>query len=446
MKKELYTLSRKIRHIFLVITVLLVSGMVKHSVNARITATTNNPQTVAVQPSRRTLPLDQAPSIAQPVVEPFSSNIQPVGKLSLEQIHALSEQERAVASAKGATRITSDRFTQSQAHMSLPEIKKIIAAEYNTKPYEKMITAMLDHEKQYKDDYYVFYHGMKNIWRVPQDLYTRLYFYFKKLPADLMKSFIFLRFTDVSGPPSIQNFLINKLKDNGLINDHELGDFLYSVNVAIFGNVGTEPECTWQYFVKSRGKSAPDRATYEKILDSFGLSHKYIDQLMALVDLYATAEQTIVQIFIPKGKIDEIGYLSWIRGIPAHKKTMDMVLRSVEDKTFSKSPLALDHYTALFKREQEKNPLFKNLIERVKAEDFRLGYFLQFYRNRPEAIEGINNFQARLVFTPGLLLNPLSGVKVFRYSAATPEQLKKYEQKFDNIFKKIIAEKEASKR
>jgi hypothetical protein len=366
------------------------------------------------------------------------------GKLSLEQIHALSQGQDKGELTRSlkitpAAQIQSDKFTQSQAHMSLPEIKKLIDAKYNTKPYQKMIDVMMNREKEFKDDYYVFYHGVDNEWRIPQDLYTRLYVHFKKLPENILQNFIFLRFGMLSAPSSVQSFLVSKLKENGLINDHELDEFLYAVNLALFGNVGTDPECTWQYFIKSRGHTFPDRKTYEKILGIFGLSYTYIDQLMALTKLYQTEEQTIIQIFVPKDRIDEIGYLAWIRGNPAHKETMDMILRSVENKTFSKTSFALDHYTKVLKNEQEKNPIFKSLLERVNAGDFGLNYFLKFYRNYPELIENINRYQARLIFTSEVLLNPLSGVKIFRYSAATAQQLQEYNKQFDEIFKKIIA-------
>ena len=436
MKIGLRSLYKKVGVIVVSIVVLLGIGI------AARTMSVNNTTNQAVSQQSEQLPVEQL-VVKQTLIEPQSSS---GGKLSLEAIHALALDSQAGASSKvvrggNIMLLQSDRFTQSQAHMSLPEIKKLITAEYTIKPYQKMIDAIVDREKQYKDDCYVFYHGMDNSWRVPQDLYTRLYWHFKKLPAELMKSFIFLRFEDVSGPSVVQSFLINKLKEGGLINDHELGNFLFAANIALFGNVGVRPECTWQYFVKSRGHSVPSRAIYEKILNTFGLSKAYIKELMALGDLYKTNEQTIIQLFVPKNRVDEIGYLSWIKGIPAHKKTMDMVLRSVDNKTFPKTAPAIVHYAESFKKEQENNPIFKNLIERVNAGDFSLSYFLKFYCNRPEAIEGINSFQARLIFTPGVLLNPMSGVKIFRYSAATPEQLNNYERKFQEIFKKIVAEK-----
>lgn len=373
----------------------------------------------------------------------FSIGSSNCAKLSLDQIYALSQEKKSGQVPTRSRSITSEKgtdlYTQSQAHMSVPEIKKLIAATYDTKPYEKLIKSILDHEKKY-DDYYVFYHGLDNVWRVPQDLYTRLYFHFN--PARSTDNFIFLRFEDVKGPASVQDFLISELTTKGLMNDHSMGLFLIAANLALFGNVGVQPECTWQYFVKSRGHTNPNRAMYEKIMDTFGLTHKYIDELMKIVELYQTKEQTILQIFVPKDKVDKIGYLAWIRGNPAHQKTMHEVLRSVENKKFEKTAPALDHYTKVFKTEQEKNSMFKDLVERVKAGEFSLSYFLNFYRNMPNEIEDINNFQARLIVTPEVLLNPLSGVKMFRYSTATDAQLKKYNEKFDAIVKKIIAEKQ----
>lgn len=442
MKINLRAVYKKIGVILLALFLLT---MMETAISKTLSTKTNE---IAPQQSPLPMPLAEkniAVHVPEKVVEEKRSESTVPGTLSLEQIHALAEHGQGADVTRGGKVFpaysSSDTFTQSEAHMSLPEIKKLISSTYDTKPYQKMIDTILAREREYKDDYYVFYHCADNAWRVPQDLYTRLYFHFKHLPVELLKSFIFLRFEDTSGSSDVQSFLIDKLKAGGLINDHELGSFLFAANLALFGNIGVQPECTWQYFIKSRGHLAPSRVAYEKILDKFELPHTYIKALMSLVNVYKTNEQTLLQVFVPKERIDEIGYISWIRGNPAHKKTMDMVLHSVEKTVFPKTASALDYYSTLFKNEQENNPIFKSLMERVKAGDFSLGYFLHFYRNHPELIEGINNFQARLIFTPALLLNPSSGVKIFRYSAATDSQLRNYEQKFDEIFRKIVAEK-----
>lgn len=375
---------------------------------------------------------------------PVTSKQASFSQLSLDQIYAQSRQKNSdtlVTRSKPIipTQKTTALFTQSQAHMSVPEIKKLITTTYDTKKYNKFIDSILNKEKEYTD-YYVFYHGTDNVWRTPQDLYTHLYMHFKKMTSEQIKNFIFLRFNGINNI-SINNFLINQTIQLGLINDHLIGNDLIAVNLALFGNVGTPPECTWEYFIKSRGHANPTQSTYENILNKFGLSHTYIKELMTLTDLYKTNEQTILQIFVPKDKVDSIGYLAWIRGIPADQEIMHAVTRSVQEKKFAKTTPALDYYSALLKEEQEQSSLFKKLIERINSGEFSLSYFLDFYRNRPNEIKDINNFQARLFLTSDVLLNPLSGVKIFRYSTATNEQIKKYEDKLQAIIKKIVSEK-----
>ncbi|HLJ30956.1 MAG TPA: hypothetical protein VKU36_00830 [Candidatus Babeliales bacterium] len=439
MKTNMRVMYKKIAFIFLILGFFTV---VETVISKGLSA--SRPQIQPIVVPVKEVPAKEVtiPAVPQnPTPQAEQTSQLPQGTLSLEQIHTYFPDGNAQTTRSTSVAVpATDKFTQSQAHMSVPAVKKLIDAKYDTKKYKNIIDAILAREQEYKNDY-VFYHGMDNVWRVPQDLYTKLYIHFKKLPENIFQHFIFLRFDGVKNSTVIRQFVINKLKEGGLINDHELGDFLYAVNIALFGNVGTDPECTWQYFIKSRGHLNPDRKIYEQILDAFGLTHQYIDQLMALTTLYETTEETIVQIFVPTHNVDQIGYLSWIRGIPAHKKTMDMVTRSVHDKKFPKTAPALDYYTKIFKDEQQENPVFSNLLDRVRAGDFSLGYFLKFYRNYPDKIEDINSFQARLMFTHEVLLNPLSGVKVFRYCMATAQQMKNYQQKFDEIFNKIIAEK-----
>ncbi len=338
---------------------------------------------------------------------------------------------------------TSDKYTQTEAFLSLPDMQKLIAKHYNIKPYQKLIDAIVTNERRYKDNFYVFYHGTDNSWRLPQDLYTQLYAYFNpfELPAT-SQEFTFLRFEDISSQPKAKDFLVNELKNNGLVNDHgKMGAILLSVNLSLFGNVGDPSECTWEYFIKTRGHLAPDRKIFEKIMDKFHVTHKYIDELMALTKLYETKEETIIQIFVPKNKIDEIGYLAWVKGLPADEETIAWIESHVKNKAFTKRSFAIVDLTDQFKQEQEKNPLFKNLIARAEKGDFSLDSFLNVYRNRPQDIKNINTVSARLIFTPDVLLNPASGVKFFRYSTATPEQLKRYHERLNEVVNKIIAEK-----
>src|SRR5690606_24295632 len=99
----------------------------------------------------------------------------------------------------------------------------------------------------------------------------------------------------------------------------ETGALLLSVNLALFGNVGFPGECTWDYFLEDKGHRIPKREDYEVMMKNFGFTTRYIDEIMSLVDVYSTKENTVIQVLIPKEKIDEIGYLAWVKGIPAHE-------------------------------------------------------------------------------------------------------------------------------
>ena len=345
------------------------------------------------------------------------------------------------ASSDTNNNISTDRFTQTEAFLSLPAMKNLIAKHYNIAAYGKVVDAIIARERQYKDNYYVFYHGTDNVWRLPQDLYTQLYVYFNPLELNPSKDFKFLRFEDVYAPAP-KDFLTNELKKGGLINDHgTMGAILLSVNLSLFANVGYPTECTWEYFVQSRGHLNPDRSIYEKIMNIFGLTHKYIPELMSLVKLYETKEETIVQIFVPKDKVDEIGYLAWVKGIPADEDTINWVESHVADKTFSKRQFAIEELETVFHREKEHNPIFRNLLRRAEQGDFSLDSFLKIYRNHPEDIKNINIMSARLIFTPDVLLNPNAGVKFFRYSTAKPDQLERYHKRLNEVVNKILSEK-----
>lgn len=442
--KGLHMIAIKKRYLAQIIKVFLVSLLsVSYAFTRQASTSTTTNNTISVinaMPSSNTLPVINTIPAAKSM-QGSSSSI----KLSLDQIYALSLKKRTESvptrsQAINPAQKTTDLFTQSQAHMSVPEVKKLIDKTYDIKPYQNLINQIVATEKKYAD-YYVFYHGLDNVWRLAQDVYTRLYANFNNIAAENIKDFVFLRFNGLDNLAAIDTILAGTMKKSGLINDHTMGDDIIAVNLALFGNVDTDPECTWQYFIKTRGHTKPSRQIYEKMMNKFGLTDKYIDELMGLTKLYEAKQEMIAQIFIPKDTVDSIGYLAWIRGIPAYQDFMNTVLRSVQDKKFSKTAPALDYYTTLFKQEQDKNQLFKNMIERVEKGEFALSYFLTFYRNQPNQIEDINSFQARLFLTHDIMLNPFSGVKIFRYSMSNQDQLKRYHEKLDEIIKKIIAEK-----
>jgi len=335
------------------------------------------------------------------------------------------------------------RFTQTEAHLHLPQIRQLIAKNYKVELYLDTVSTVIANEARHKDTHYAFYNTTSNMWRLAQDLYTRLYARFN--PMKEGSRFTFLRFNDEAVNSTAQGFLVNELKEKGLVDDNtSTGAILLSVNLSLFGNVGFPGECSWQYFVAPQGHKAPWRETYENMMKKFGLTDKYIDELMSLVDIYNTKEDTIIQVLVPKDKIDEIGYLAWVKGIPAHGETINWIMSNAKTKSFTRHVKpTMEKLTERFAAEKEKNPLYKDMMAAVQAGDFSLDSFLKVYCNRPWDLKEINDLTGRLLFTPDVLLNPESGVKFYRFSTTHRSKLKEYNDLLNQIIDKIILEKEA---
>ena len=166
---------------------------------------------------------------------------------------------------------------------------------------------------------------------------------------------------------------------------------------------------------------------------------------MSLTDLLRARHQTLLQIFVPKDDIDDIGYLAWAGGIPADKKTIEWVRTNIKNRVFrgraGKSSLfwAMKSLKDTFKKEQERNPLFREMLARAEEGDFSPNAFLKVYCNKPWELPDLNYIQARLLFTPDVLLNPESGVKIIRHIALDHHELEQYQKRFAEVVQKIVA-------
>jgi hypothetical protein len=336
-----------------------------------------------------------------------------------------------------------NRFTQTEAHLSLPFVRELITKSYKVEPYLDVISRAITNETKHRNTHYAFYNTTSNMWRLAQDLDTRLYARFH--PTKSSEQFKFLRFNDEFINSTAQGFLVNELKEKGLVDDNTAtGAILLSVNFSLFGNVGFPGECSWQYFVSPQGHKAPWRETYEKMMAKYELTDKYIDELMNLVNIYETKEDTILQVFIPKDKVDEIGYLAWVKGIPAHGETISLILGGAKSRGFMHGiKPVMEQLTEQFKKEQESNPLYKQMMEGIQAGNFSLDSFLKAYCNKPWNLKEINDVTGRLLFTPSVLGDPKSGVIINRLSTVSHSKLKEYNDRLNAIIEKMIAEKEA---
>jgi len=383
------------------------------------------------------------------IAKRLATSVQQVSKeinLSPEEQQKIQEQMKKLKSLVAAKKGVA-KYTQSEAHLSLRHIRELITRTYNIEPFLNIISSCIAKEAELKRSHYVFYHALANGWRVPQDLYRKLYERLDPL-AKKTENFEFLRFEKSDIKESAKTFVVDQLVNYGLINDNlgETSAVVLSVNLAIFGNVGFPGECTWDYFMYPKSHAKPTEDRFEELLDSFDATHEYIDQLMQIGDLLHTKEQTLLQICIPKEIVDYVSYIAFIQGIPADKQTIDWVIEHLPPKKpkgtqYERYQESLERIRTLFKTEQDKFPIFKQLHERAEKGDFSISALLEIYRNTPRKIDNINYLQARLVFTKDILRTPGIGIKYFKHDTIPREKLQEYNQKLDEIVDQIIQEK-----
>jgi hypothetical protein len=378
-----------------------------------------------------------------------------VGQASLEKERQL-EARRAGIQKESLTDIESsnapDLYTQSQAHLRLKKVRTLIKDKFSDKvvPYFDIISRMITKEAELKNSHYVFYHAAASITAVQADLFTQLYFYEHPEAKRSDDEFRFLRFQGESKDMTVKEFVAGEMRESGLIDDSgTLGAYLLSVNLAIFGNVGSSTECTWHWFFNSRSVPKPD--IFETIMKTFGLTNKYNKDIIALNDIIEMPEGSILQICIPKDMVDELVYLAWIRGVPATGPIMDWVKEyQASSKVPKRDRSSLAHtkqsreaLAKVFKKEQEKNPIFKEFMKNLEAGDFSTYAFLRAYCNKPKELPNLNDTAGRILFTKEGLLKPASGIKFYRYLSTPREKIEEYTKKLNSIVQKLIDEKEA---
>jgi len=361
-----------------------------------------------------------------------------------------------------------DKFTQSEAHLQLDDVKQNMAdflqqavgaipdpdeepqepktPNQMVTPYLNIVAQTLRREVEFKNTHYALYHGYNTPWRVLQDFYKQLYAYFnpdKKIPED----FVFLRFTKMSNL-NLKEYLSQHVQEFGGINDNilEVRSLMISASLALFSGVGTPGECTWNYFVMKKGHYVPDpEMNMKPLLETFNLSYSYkqlAKDLEPLIKMLSDAspEQTFLQIFIPQNKIDDVAYLAWILGFPAHPKSMELVETMIANKpkVGNVTGSAVKKLMKKYKHEGVDNPDYQELLQDIDTGKFGIDAFMKVYRNNPSELDNPNDVQARLFITDDVMLNPASGVKMFSYNTTPREVQAEYLKKLNKIVQKII--------
>lgn len=358
-------------------------------------------------------------------------------------------------------------MTQSEAHMSVPVIRNMVESwyKYSKVPeYQKLYKNVVEKERAYNDTHYVFYNAFSNEWRVPQDLYLKLYASLHPLTIDI-KDFRAFRWLPVNHQTP-KELLKKELLEFGMINDNiwRVKANLLSTNLALFGNVGFPGECTFEYFLNAKSNTKVSAEIFESILDIFmkpfpspdgprSTLYKYIPQLQNL-DKYLVSKkisngkepQTLAQIFIPKEMVDQVAYLAWVQGIPHEEKLINWVMHNTAPKfgkatSFTKLEPHLASIRELFKDKQTEHPIFKIILQGIEEGKYAISTFLDQYKANPSLLpEAGNNAQARISIDPQHVGCIGCGAAVYDYDFISQKNKDAYEKELNEIVYKIRAD------
>ena len=322
----------------------------------------------------------------QPTIKVFNKSIYnilaPSLNIEIAPISNISKKHEEVA--------VSENMCQSDAFIAALHSEKLelsILAKENGPRIAKTLKEILEKERALAKDNYVFYHAQQGGYRVLQDLTTAL------LSASFptkYSSFIALRDPKIfSKVQSAQSFLSDNPphKFDRYDEQKKIRKHLLSVNLSLFGNT-TEAarvggECSLDYFL--RNESAYEQSS-EKLLKKLFTNHNLpIKELHTaiLMQKNMCSHGNLLQISIPKGKVDSYAYFSQPLGYPSGIKLSDI---------------------------------------------------MQTY---PKEITYIHAPQARIVLSSGTL-RPDSGVTMHQYSLADKETISSYDKKLKALVSELV--------
>lgn len=301
---------------------------------------------------------------------------------------------------------------QTDAFLSLPDVKETVENYFGEyiKKHDIFVRSILEKERELSDAYYIFYHGQQGIFRVIHDIARAL---FEALGLRDLSDFIYLRFPEpfFDKKQSLEEFLdeSDKLYGKTWHDDGtpELKRRILSVNLALYGNVGDGGECTFSYFINSRSIGAPSkRALLEEFFEQYDFNKKYIPHVLELYKMIETEEGNLLQIAVPKDKVDQCVYLSHAYATPY------------------------------------RNVIIPECFDTVKERHTSIIPVLEMWKNDPASIPNIRWLQARLVCFNDTFLNPDFGIKIFSYGTIIeqPWKVNLYNLKLKKLSAAIITE------
>lgn len=176
-------------------------------------------------------------------------------------------------------------------------------------------------------------------------------------------------------------------------------------------------EATFEFFLSNRSITSSKRL-FTTMFNKLGLKLSYIPKILDLLNDLKSPTGSLLQIFIPRNKVNSYIYPSVAYARPLHTDYAKIrtALSPVEVPNSPHSTTTYDLRTINMKK------------------------YLDLYRNHLQAInpEDLDRIQGRINITHDFLLEPKSGVKIFRYTTVHPDKLLEYQQKLRVIIKEVM--------
>jgi hypothetical protein len=364
-------------------------------------------------------------------------------------------------------RVPLTTLTQTEAYLSVPELRSLVEETYNyyapnaLEINKSLIEQVIDQEVNLFEDYYVFYHGQLKNFILLYDIIKEIDAWLKDHQTD--SPFIHLRTPDKIYDISQEKLtaILWKYLAGGVTTDmqYPLSHLLLSANLSLFGATGSMnwsfrnffvmPKISWvlrliatlqsalswdprsssssfYYFLASSNITHPCDTLLKEFFKNWHFDTSYIEQAKELFKPVAnsTKNGNLLQIFVPKDKVNEYVYLSYPLGQPVHTVTI-------------KNGQRPGHYRI--------NHLFSKLANMAELQDstipaLTIREFLDLYKKEPQTIVDIDFIQARIGINQDFLLNPESGIKIYSYNSADPQLFADYQKNLKTLISKMMLE------
>ncbi|MCK4517407.1 hypothetical protein KAT92_01415, partial [Candidatus Babeliales bacterium] len=278
--------------------------------------------------------------------------------------------------------------------------------------WQAIVEKALTQEDTLKEEFYVFYHGQKWQFRIVQDLLRKLSIRLRGYSQGDFSEFCYLRVPGGIFEDSNLKIMSDLFKQGEVMGESVdedkpwFADRLLSVNLSLFGG-GFSSCLAWYYFTENDtcfGYGSNIKKLLGDVFACFSIAleetllEKYLNELLSLNETIKTKEGNLFQIFITKGEVNKYMYLSCI--LNSH----DADKIKIVDKAFDVSRLI--------------NSYFYRPVSEVRFND-------------------LDYFQGRILLNNYFMLNPRSGVKIFRYTTVNQKDVEKYEEKLDKLIDDI---------